>query len=294
MTALATGTIALPEPGVYTGVAESEYFAWPYASKSKLWALHDCPAKAKWERDNGGRESTDALTFGTAFDLAILSPDEFSERVIVGPTKTRDTVKWCEIQDENPDKILVTAAESASIRNMVASVKAHPIANLLLCETKGRNQVAVVWDDPAGVRCKARIDRWCSVQLPGEDRSYSTHIDVKTARSAKAWDFEKDAGALGYPVQEALYRRGCECLDRAKGNDNPGYRRFLFVVIGKSPDYGAVHRVSVFEYRQGDIEELTPLVERLLRTWRDCEASGVWPERPARVEELTVPPWHKV
>lgn len=302
-----TTTLQTYEPGIYRDVPADEYHRIPGASKSRLWTLRDSPAKCKWELDNGSPDS-DAFRFGRGFDDALFDEETFKRTYeAAGPCGAElksgknkgghcgltgavrvDGVWYCGKHapaGSEPDSGLTILSddEYRRIVNMVCSIEQHPIANALVRGPRGVNQLTIVWDDPAtGVRCKGRIDRLTQYQ------GYTTHIDVKTARSADRRAFERDAAKFGYFVQAAHYLAGCEAIDLLAGRE-PQKRRFLFVVIEKAPELLSSHRVEVFEYKPDALAEALRVRDGLLAKWAECERTGYWPGREPRITPINLP-----
>lgn len=285
---------ACPEVGIYPNpkagvpaLPEDVYHAASGASKSRLWKMHTTsPAhvKASMER---GTPDTEALVFGRAFDNYLFERDMFDSRWAVGSLKTWSANKF-QLEREEALKSgvdLLTPDMQASLRPMADSIMAHPLAGEIV-RSPGIAQTSVFAIDPeTGVMMKGRVDYYCIYQ--GE----SVHVDLKTARDAEPRKFQRDATDLGYPLQDLHYKEICKALDEQEGRP-PRARRFLFIVVEKTPDAGLPeYRTEVFEYHTEEIERLIPFRRKLLERWKECEESGVWPGREARIHNLYVPDW---
>lgn len=276
------------EPGIYYGsesLTDDEYFALPYASKSRFWDLQKMPETVRTIDDARAYTARDrdsyALTLGRAFDDAICDPEHWEARYVEGPTKTPSTKAWKKAQAESETPLLV-ASDFETIKNMVRSLLQHDVAGPIITYPEAKTQVVIVWDDPTtGIRCKGKIDMW-SAHL-----GRSCHIDFKTWSQKRpgvpfARAFGYESCDYGYDVQAAHYLDGVEAL-RGGG----GLREFLIIAVNKAPESWKpeLHAVHVARYRRDSLEAAIRVRDELLVTWMSIK-DGSWKPGPSRVHEL--------
>lgn len=265
--------------GVVEDLDEEEYHRHPAlsASGAKRLLPPSCPALFKWERDNGRPPKRDydvghiahARLLGVGGEAVIVkttAKDGTSADATDYRTKSaqdhRDAIRAA-------GNIPLLATEMAAVEAMVAAVRAHPDAGPLFVD--GRPELSLFWEDWAhGVSRRARLD-W----LTG-----TTAVDLKTCVSAEPKAFAKTVFNLGYELQQVFYTDGIREL-------LPDVDDFLFVAVEKTPPYLVeVYRLDVQALRIG-----RQRVDQALRTFADCERTGVWPGYGRGVQTLSPPPW---
>ncbi len=167
--------------------------------------------------------------------------------------------------------------ELEQAEKMAASVRAHPVADVLLSD--GRPEVSLFWIDPeTGVKCRARLD-WLPRPVDGRRLIVP---DVKSATSAAPSEFAKAAANFGYYGQATHYRDGLIAL----GVDpDPA---FLFVVVEKADPY----LVSVNQFAEPDDLRLArSVVDHCRRLYRECSEANHWPGYGTSIHDLSLPGW---
>ena len=128
-------------------------------------------------------------------------------------------------------------------------------------------------------RCKARLD--CLVLDLAENRAFNP--DLKIVSSVGSRFVENQFMTLGYWFSAAFYRRAVKAIFKVEPMSS-----FIFVeqehpfdmdLVGLTPEY---------------IEIGDECVERMLREYAKCEASGTWPKRRLDPNglRLLVPPMY--
>ncbi len=151
-------------------------------------------------------------------------------------------------------------------------VSAFPIEPKLFVE--GRAEQTIVWNEPNGITCRARLD-WLRTD-------YLCIDDLKKSRSANKRDFHKTIYSLGYHIQAAFYVRAC----KAAFGVEPLFR---WVAIESDPPYAmTVHTLrpnsDAMDYAQHKVTEACEI-------WQACLESGEWPAYPLVAHEVELPPW---
>jgi len=146
----------------------------------------------------------------------------------------------------------------------------------------GDAELSYLWEE-SGVWFKTRPD-WISADKKLIiDLKTVGQIDKPGKRStADPDDFAKKAVDLGYDIQSALYRRGCQALQ--------GFSpEFIFVVVeASSPYLCSVVSLSAEFQALGDDK-----VESAIALWQHCLKTGKWPGYPTdRIAWLETMPWN--
>lgn len=136
-----------------------------------------------------------------------------------------------------------------------------------------RNEVSIYWDWE-GVRCKARLDSL----LVDE----GIVLDLKTTDSADPELFQKKVVGLGYDFQAGAY------LTAAEAAFNKPFR-FIFVAVERKAPY----TVALFEVDDQMAAEGKAKFNQAIKIYKECEASGEWPNKPAIIHQLSYPSWYK-
>jgi hypothetical protein len=271
-------TTAIPN-GIHEGLTYEQYDAIEAVRRGLVLKGRSSMLHLHHAEVHGESETTAALLFGQALHAAVLEPDDFEERVILGPInpKTQEPYgrdsKACQtFADENPDKIVLGKGDRDAIEGMGKAIRSHPTARKLV-RAVGRSELTLVWDDAAtGVRCKARIDGFIGNGLG--------MIDLKSTNDASAGAFSRSVYDYGYHVQAAMTIDGWKALT---GQDEP----FTMIVCEKEPPYAvAVYTLGEDSLAVGRVE-----YREVLRSIVKCRVAKEWPGYPAEAVPLDVPEW---
>ena len=134
------------------------------------------------------------------------------------------------------------------------------------------NEVSIYWEEHA-VKCKARLDRVLIEE--------GIVLDLKTTDSVDPELFTKKVVSLGYDFQAAYYARAAEA---AYGKPF----KFIFVAVERKAPY----TVDLFEVTPDMMSEGLFKVEKALKLYAECEASGEWPNREPVIRQLDYPGWY--
>lgn len=264
-----------PPVGVYENIPFEDYLAWDAASSSQLKALVRSPAHLKAYRAKPDEDTT-ALRIGRAAHCATLEPDRFPEqyaRLPEGDGRTK-VVKDAKEAIEALGRTGLSGKEFECALSIAATLHAHPSAGPLL-SGNGRSELSLVWrDEETGVLCKARHDRHSAVFAGG------TIVDLKTTVDASLRSFERAIFLFGYHRQGAFYLRGSRALCL------PVEHYVLVAVEKEEPFACAVYRLSEAALDAGEQE-----VVALLKQYRRCTESHVWPGYPTEVRDIALPDW---
>ena len=204
------------------GLDADTYHAGPEVSNSGLgllarspwhwWSWHRAPHRPPSPQRAGQLE-------GTLLHCAVLEPDEFDRRYVVGPDATRSTKVWKDFAALHPDRLAIKPDEAAAAKCQAISVRALPDVAALL--SRGHSEVSAYWTDPeTGVACRCRPD-WVH---PVDDKRVIL-LDCKTYSDASKPEFSRQIARKGYARQDAFYSDG---YAQAAGVEVIG---FVFVAV---------------------------------------------------------------
>ena len=159
-----------------------------------------------------------------------------------------------------------------SVQGMACSLRELACFDAVQDDDIKYNEVSVYWDWE-GVRCKARLDR--------VDIEDSMVYDLKTTDSIEPEIFTKKVVGLGYDFQLAAYLNAAEA---AFGKPF----KFLFVVVERKAPYA----VALFEADEEMVAEGKRKFDKAIHLYKECEASGEWPNKPAMIHKLSYPSWY--
>ena len=229
--------------GFYENISEEEYFSGNEISSSLLKdAAFMTASKVRQKMNQPKEDRKKHLDLGSALHCAVLQPEIFEKSVAILPSKRRptksqlnakkpseDTVElikfWNEWDEVNSDKFHITVDDSFNIENVLNSIKNNSVANDLLYEQEGRNEIsgyATVDSYPVRIR----MDRYLN---------NGDIVDIKTCANASLDKFKYDAFRKykwGYQIQGAFYKDVCNIIE-----EQTKKRRFIWVCIETEPPY---------------------------------------------------------
>jgi hypothetical protein len=232
------------EPGIYSGISNSQYHADKESYSSSIIKLMGVPAEAKYAMDNPN-EFKEAYRIGSAIHKFILEPDDFAAEFLTGIDCARrskaDKQAWADWYSEHgadgdnvvdrpaaewngmfvaqTSKHMVTPEEIQNIGLMAESVKSNPNAVQLLED--GLSEQSIYWvDKETGLRLRVRPD-----YLNDDFTS-----DLKSIDSLHDYAIDRAIANLSYDIQEQMYSDGVM-------NVTGEYRPFLFIFIQKKPPF---------------------------------------------------------
>jgi hypothetical protein len=159
---------------------------------------------------------------------------------------------------------------------MLANIRRHEKADLLLFGREGRNEVPIRFDCPhTGLKRRCKLDRLLD--------DNEVIIDIKAVADASPKGFASLAYRLGYHCQAAWYQDAVAAL----AGSCPA---FVFIVAEKDPPF----TVNVFEPSPEFVELGREENESDLRRFAACKETGVWEfETHGTILNLPAPAWAK-
>ena len=262
--------------GVHAGVSMQDYLLHHGLSSSRLHTLlTQSPFHAY--HDEGG-EPSEVSEIGTAIHDALLEGVDRIVTVEADDWRTKDA-KAARDTARAEGKIPMLARKVSQVMSAVEAAKRYisssEIAGVF---DDGKPEQTVIWKE-GEMLCKARPD-WLT-----NDRSLLLHVKT-TAGSAQpdSWIRNMLTG-MGYDVAASFYERGCY---QAKiETKSGGVVQSVFLVIEQSPPYGC----SLIGLDPAMQDLAARKVERGIRIWQQCKASGKYPAYPSRICYAEPRPW---
>ena len=263
-------------------------------SRSELVRVLRSPAHYLWAKMRP-EPPTPAQRFGTATHVRLFEPGRWDELVTVRPTgldlrKKADKAAFvdalgldpadaptkvedieAEFYRRHPERVLLAAADAATIDEMGQAVRAHPGAAALLAE--GAAEQTFFWTDPdTGELCKVRPD-WITGRVL---------VDLKTTTDARPESFAHESLRWQYHVQAAFYLDGVNAAAGEVAVD-----AFVIIALEKDPPYGIwLHNMEPDQLELGRRE-----YRRALNIYHQCREHDEWPGYPDTIEPLNLPTW---
>lgn len=217
-----------------TLLTNDEYRAQKGISKSELDLAHESVALLEWNKNNPapGSESVD---LGTHIHCALLEPDVFDREYIKLPdfenNKAGREKRDAFIEHIGDSKIVLDTETYLQVCEMRDSVRAHPVANMLLT-SKGISE-ASIFGEINGLKVKCRPDRIVDPEV------FNQHILCDVKKTADIDKFHWSARDFRYHVQDAYYSD----IYKQYSGHTP---RFIFIVVGEKRSIGR-YPVKVYE-----------------------------------------------
>jgi exodeoxyribonuclease VIII len=280
------------ETGIFPSVPAEEYHKWPGASASRLKEFARSPAHALAAMKSS-RQPTPEMIFGTAVHALVLEGYEtFARQFVVSGLCCAKTGKgescvnggkmlvggeWrCGVHskgmtDDGDGRIFLTQDDADRAMRVRDSVMAHAAAKDIIAAATSM-EVSARWNDSSGVRCKLRADM--------VSRPERMVADLKTAQDASPDGFMRAIASMRYHFQACHYMNGFAALAAPM-------ERFVFIAVEKEEPFA----VGVYSLRTEIIELVRPKLDEMLKRWKECEDSGVWPAYSQEIIEVGIPQW---
>ena len=198
------------------------------------------------------KESTKAMQFGTLVHCLALTPLQLGEEFIIASYERRTKAgkaRYTELAATG--KIIITPDEFERAQAIIAAMKAHPEARLLL--SGGKKEQTIIQERGRGLLpLKARLD----IHHPDQRRVVELKTSYDIAR------IETTMKIYRYPLSAAFYRELAHALTVV----------FIFVQTREPLD------VAVFELSPLDLQEGREQFTTALYRFDECWKANHWPE----------------
>lgn len=264
--------------GLVEDLDELIYHAHPALSASGARRLlpPSCPARFKWERDNGGRPNKREFDFGHAAHAAVLG---VGLELVVVDAKDWRTKAAQEKRDAAyaAGKCPILAEEKARVDEMAKALREHPVASVLLDPEHGRPEVSIFWHDKQrGLDRRARFD-W----LPNPADERMVLPDYKTTANAEPRKFHRSIFDFGYDVQAVFY------MDAVRAAGLADDVEFQFIAQETKPPY----LITVHTLDDIALKVARERVDAACALFVECTTTNNWPGYSDDVEYAAAPDW---
>lgn len=264
---------------IIEGLVIEEYHAMPGISKSGLDSIEKSPAifyARHLDPKRPPRKMKAGQLHGSLAHCAILEPEEFDKRYVIGPDWNRNTNKWKEWLAELPVGMVAIKQEDYDIAHWQAdSVSRLPeVAQAI---EVGTPEVSALWtDSETGASCRVRPD-W--VHDVSEDSVIL--LDVKTYSDASPSEFQRQAARKRYHVQDALYSDGFAIASKRD------VLAFIFVAVETEWPYAA----NAMMFDEVSRNSGRAAYRRNLNAYAQCAQANQWPGYSTAIELISLPAW---
>lgn len=267
-------------------MTEQEYRADPRMNVSLLVSGLKSMRHLRWEMDHP-TEPSPAMKRGTMAHCYLLQPDEFLRRYVQMPAFEMDDAnatdngkpstskatkyykaKVAEFYADNADAEVISDGDRQWCVEIANGVMSDPLAAEMI---NSMEMEVPLFGNIEGVEVKGLMDLLSQCWL----------ADIKTTVSVHPRMFGASAAKLNYPFKLSWYR------ELARQNGYPIDTVYLIAVESKGP-FDCV----VSEVPDVVLDNAFDEVKRVLREFKKCKASGVWPGTSGgKVQQLEIPLW---
>lgn len=254
----------IPAVGILYDLPNPVYHSLAAVSKSRLQDIDPCPANyygLHLDPDREPRVETVGQRAGTLLHTLVLEPETFDQRYAIGPDANRNSKEWKAFEASVLDPVVaLKPSEIATAQRQAKSLRAQKeVAELL---SDGFAEASLFWRDAeTDVLCRCRPD-WLH---PAGDGWIV--LDVKTVPANPVFGFPQQAARMGYDIQAAFYSDGVEAA-----TGKPVHAFMFGNVEDKAPCLS-----SCIMLHEDDLASGRAKYKRLLRIYKECSESGVWP-----------------
>lgn len=268
--------------GRIAGMKNDDYHAAPGISKSHLDEIAGRSPMHYWEKYlNPKREpevKTPALLLGQAIHTAMIEPDLFASKCIVGldiPRRSNaDKATHAAFAYEHREKTIIEKEEYDICLRIRDVAHNHPIASGLL--SGGSAEDAFFADDPeTGELIKCKTD-----YLSGDG---TTIIDIKSAADASPFGFGKAAGNYRYDVAVPWY------MDVIRACTDIRPKLWVWIAFEKEAPFA----MGIYYATPEQIHAARPVARRDFKRILRAKAENDFPDYGAEVLPLSLPGWIK-
>jgi len=258
-------------PGIYPGLAMSEYLSLPFLSSGLCHTLLTySPHHARHEQQNREQDDTNASDMGTCIHDALLEGIDRIQAIDAPDWRTksareaRDAARAAGKIPMLEHKVWQVEAAVKAARDCVANSELAGVFD------DGQPEATIVWDE-GGIKAKARPD-WTAK---------GWHVSVKTTEGSAnpALYTRHRISQLGHDTGLAFYDRGFQAH---------GVRlQHRILLIEQAPPYGC----AIFGLAPSKWEYAERRIARAIATWQECHETGHFPCYPTRTCFAEAMPW---
>lgn len=264
-------------PGLYPDLSNDAYHASPGISCSGLKDIYRSPRHYyAWHLDpkRPPRPEKAGQLEGNLLHCALLEPDEFQKRYVVGPTINRNMKTWKDWVAHNTQggRIPIQGDQYETAMRQADAARALP--DIAPAVARGQAEVAAYWNDPeTGVLCR------CKADFAHNAGSGYVLLDAKTYSDASPDDFARQVARKLYHMQDQWYSDGFALASGAP------VLAFVFIAIETEHPYAATAIMLDEPSRSSG----RALYRRLLNTYADCLKLNDWPDYGSAIQLVSIP-----
>ncbi len=293
------------EDGIYDNISIGDYHAnQTHISATQIKEANKSLKQYHWYRSGKiKKENKPHLSFGNAFELALLDKVGFAEAVGIVPDskwvaeamKIKDydkprssshykteSEKWYE-ENKNKYHINDKGKESwETIQQMLESCWQDKAIQGLVANTE--YQLSIFWtDDQTGLKLKTRPDI-CK-------RKKNVVVNVKTIEDGSPQSFSRDLAKWDYPLQAVVEINGC-----IQSGLMPSVDNYFWLVCEKEPPYNA----TIYEFDKQDIRVTYDKLEFVLSQIKKAHDKDFYPgysnlaDNEFGILKAEIPLWYKM
>lgn len=280
-----------PEAGVYENVPASLYHSWNCANVSSLKAMAETsPHHMMYDRAHPEpmpefppTARGAALDIGTAWHVACLQPDKYTQQIVDLPAldfRKKSDLEWFAAEKEKSKGKTLLRQDSAEIVHSMAYAFRKDATAKSLLDVSGRVELSVVWITKTAtgrdIKVKIRVDKLCD----GKDGGPVLLVDLKSSNDASRKGFQKQIFDRRYHWQAGLYMavvKECDLLPNPEG--------FVFAVQEKDRDF----QVACYGLDDNSISWGEHEARKALDVYLDCELSREWPSYAKSIQSISLP-----
>lgn len=235
---------------------------------------------ARWEMMQD--LDSQSLRIGHAFHALTLEVRKFVRQYARMKNKidrrtTAGKQAWAKFLLKNQNKCVLTKDEYENARNMAKAVKHHKLANQILTETTGLNELTVTTeDDITGLTLKGRIDR-----LVQEWNGGAWIVDLKSTKEVPTSE------NIYYTIHKYMYHVQAAYYRDLINDVYPAERNCMLIFVQNQPPYDVVcYQIYEEALEQGQRE-----YRRYIDAHHEAMTKQYWPGISTRLEYAAIPHW---
>ena len=244
------------------------------------------PFHAKFEQDNRSDDANKASDIGTAIHSALLEGVDgvrlIDPEMYVGKKggvpkgwtndkirEARDLARLEGAIPLLPDDYLAVNQAVIAAKEFIAESEIAGVFD------SGKPEQVLIWEETGSsvVVCKARPD-WWNLEL-----GIMLHLKT-TAGSAGPGPFPRVVDSMGYDDALMFYERGAAAVGLE-------VRRNVILAV----EQDGPHAAALYDLAPTMADIASRRIDRAIRTWQQCTASGKWPAYDKRIHSLEPKPW---
>ncbi len=261
--------IELPDPGFHDGIPFSDYLQWPAINSTMVTKFRAAPTPMHFRHWMKQPKDSKAMRIGRAVHASVFELDVFRDEYVLCDLN-RNSNAWKDFEKEHTDRVIFKTSEMAKVLEMQDALRSHPRVKRIL-EQDGRPEVSGLWRDPEfDVERKIRLDWFVE--------GWDIVVDLKTARDASEYKFQKAIVDYGYDMKAAFYLDGLKALGHR-------CRSHVFIVIENEAPYA----IAIYRLRDPDVEIGRNKVRTAMQGMMWCIQNDDWPGYETAVQDIELP-----